>query len=264
MITIRQFIDRINDRFPPGEEGVQTVDTVKAGDASAPVRGVVVTFTATRGVLARAVELGANLVITHEPTYYHHLDETGWLRGDPVYESKRAFIEESGLVLWRCHDGWHRREPDGICEGMAHAFGWTGREIGGRPGRYEVDPVSLGELARHCKTAVGLAAVRVAGDPGMSCRRIALMPGAWGGRRQIIALSEADIDVVVCGESPEWETCEYVRDSAAAGRPKGLIVLGHANSEEAGMGWMVPWLRPLLPPEIAITHVPAGDPFRVI
>ena len=262
MPSIQQLIERINGHFPPG--AVDTVDTVKAGDVAAPVRGVVVTFTATREVLARAIELGANLVITHEPTYYHGRDETDWLHGDPVYESKRAFIETSGIVLWRCHDGWHRREPDGICEGMAHAFGWAGRELAGRPGRYELDPVSLGDLACHCKTVVGLAAARVAGDPAMTCRRVALMPGAWGGRRQIVALGEPDIDAVICGESPEWETCEYVRDSAHTDRRKGLIVLGHANSEEAGMAWMVPWLRPLLPSAIPIAHVPAGDPFRVI
>lgn len=263
MISIRQFIERINGQFPPGDPS-PTVDTVKCGDPGAPVRGVVVSFMATRDVLRRSVELGANLVITHEPTFYNHLDETAWLRGDPVYESKRAFLDESGLVVWRCHDGWHRRKPDGVCEGMAAAFGWAGRELPGRPGRYELEALSLGDLACRCKVSVGLAAARVAGDPSQVCRRIALLVGAWGGRAQIDALREPDIDAVICGESPEWETCEYVRDSAAAGRPKGLIVLGHANSEEAGMAWMATWLRPLLPAEIAITHVPAGDPFVLI
>ena len=263
MTSIRQFIDCINSRFPANDPA-RTVDTVKCGDPDMPVRGVIVTFMATRDVLQQAVALGANLVITHEPTFYNHADETDWLRNDPVYESKLAFIKASGLVLWRCHDGWHRRKPDGICEGMAAAFGWSGRELAGRPGRYEIAPVSLGDLARHCKAAVALAAARVAGDPSLACRRVALMPGACGGRPQIDALREPDIDVVICGESPEWETCEYVRDSSAAGRPKGLIVLGHANSEEAGMAWMVPWLRPLLPLDIPITHVPAGDPFRLV
>jgi putative NIF3 family GTP cyclohydrolase 1 type 2 len=69
-----------------------------------------------------------------------------------------------------------------------------------------------------------------------------------------------DIDVVVCGETPEWETCEYVRDSAAAGRKKALIVLGHCDSEEAGMEYLAEWLRPLFP-GVPVHFVPAGNPF---
>ena len=68
---------------------------------------------------------------------------------------------------------------------------------------------------------------------------------------------------MIAGESPEWETCEYVRDSAAAGAKKALIVLGHANSEEGGMKWMSEWIAGLLP-EVPVTHIPAGDPFRFV
>lgn len=73
-----------------------------------------------------------------------------------------------------------------------------------------------------------------------------------------------DADVVICGESAEWETCEYVRDSCQSGVPKGLIVLGHANSEEAGMLYCADWLRGVLPPAIPIHFLPAGDPFLSI
>ena len=59
----------------------------------------------------------------------------------------------------------------------------------------------------------------------------------------------------------EWETCEYVRDSAAARFEQGLIVLGHANSEEAGMRWLADWLRERLR-DVPIEFIAAGDPFR--
>jgi putative NIF3 family GTP cyclohydrolase 1 type 2 len=39
-----------------------------------------------------------------------------------------------------------------------------------------------------------------------------------------------------------------------------LIVVGHANSEEAGMKYLVEWLQERLP-DVPIAHVPAGDPF---
>ena len=51
-----------------------------------------------------------------------------------------------------------------------------------------------------------------------------------------------------------------MRDAVHTGEKKALIILGHANSEEAGMRWLVDWLRPLVP-GVKITFVPAGDPF---
>jgi len=52
----------------------KTVDTFKAGNPDTPVTGIAVTMMATMDVLQRAAANGQNLVITHEPTFYNHLD----------------------------------------------------------------------------------------------------------------------------------------------------------------------------------------------
>ena len=52
------------------------------------------TFLATRAVVQRAVDVGANLIITHEPVYYGHRDEVDWLADDPVYQAKRRLIDD--------------------------------------------------------------------------------------------------------------------------------------------------------------------------
>jgi len=44
-------------------------------------------------------------------------------------------------------------------------------------------------------------------------------------------LNSADVDVLVIGETREWEGIEYARDVLTAGKKKGLIVLGHVPSE---------------------------------
>ena len=49
-----------------------------------------------------------------------------------------------------------------------------------------------------------------------------------------------DVDVFVCGEPREWDAVEYARDSIAAGKKKGLIVLGHDMSEEKRDGRVRP------------------------
>ena len=260
--TVRDIILLIESEMPPGHP--ETLDTIKAGDENAAVTGIATTFMATLPILRQAVEAGANFVITHEPSFYNHRDETDWLDRDPVYLAKRRFIDENGLVVWRFHDGWHRIRPDGILLGEEKRLGWESQKIAGEDRIYRLPEQTVGDVAAHCKTCVGAEWVRVAGDPAMPCRTVGLLPGAVGGKGQIQMLMRPDVDLVICGESPEWETCEYVRDAAALGQKKALIVLGHANSEEAGMAYFSDWLRKRMPASLPVTHFVAGDPFRFV
>jgi NIF3 (NGG1p interacting factor 3) len=102
-----------------------TVDTFKAGNPDIPVTGVAVTMMATLDVLERAAAKRENLIITHEPTFFDHLDKPAGLEeSDPVWKAKRTFIENHGLVVWRFHDHWHLRRPDGILSGVTHTLNW--------------------------------------------------------------------------------------------------------------------------------------------
>jgi putative NIF3 family GTP cyclohydrolase 1 type 2 len=259
--TIQDVISTILQAIP-GAPLKETVDTFKSGDPSQEITGIVTTFLASYEVIQRGIGLGANLIITHEPTYYNHLDEVDWLDSDPVYAAKRQLIDQNDIVVWRFHDYWHRHRPDGILTGLAIALGWEDY-AGSEPRLYHIPPTTLGDLAASLKEKLGIHTVRAVGDLGMLCRRAVLLTGAAGGRRQIGLLRREDVDVSICGEINEWETSEYVRDAVAQGRQKGLIILGHANGEEAGMEWLVEWLRPRFP-DIPITHVPAGDPFHFL
>ena len=261
-MTIQEAVNRIKAAFD-AQAGLTTVDTIKCGNPKDALRGIACAFLANRTVLDQAVQAGANLVITHEPTFYNHRDDTGWLKGDAVYESKRQFLEQHGLVVWRLHDLPHIVRPDMIVTGMAQALEFSGPPDAEHPSHYPIAPRTLRELARHCEEKLAIRGVRFAGDPEMSCARVALCIGAPGGRAQIESLMTSGVDVVITGESPEWETCEYVRDAAAAGRRKALIVLGHANSEEAGVHWITDWIRGIVP-EVPVAHIVTGDPFTFI
>jgi len=260
--TIQNVIDTIIESIP-GAPREDTVDTVKSGDPSQPVTGIVTTFIATCQVIERAIELGANLIITHEPTYYTHRDEVAWLEGNPVYAFKRDLLERNGIVVWRFHDYWHMHRPDGITTGVLKQLGWASYADPDQRARCTIPATSLSELVATIKERLGIEAVRVAGDPSMICRHVALLVGAVPGEMQVEVLGQEGVDVLVCGETQEWTACEYVRDAACSGVHKALIVLGHANSEEPGMNWLVAWLRPRFP-GLAIAHVPAGDPFRYV
>jgi len=59
----------------------RTVDTVKAGDPDRPVRTAAVGWIASIENLRRAVELGCDLFVTHEPTFWQHEAPEDRLRG---------------------------------------------------------------------------------------------------------------------------------------------------------------------------------------
>ncbi|WP_226035486.1 Nif3-like dinuclear metal center hexameric protein [Aquibacillus saliphilus] len=56
-----------------------TGDKLICGDYNTEVKGIVTTFMATVDVIKQAIEIGANLIITHEPTFYTGNDELDWL-----------------------------------------------------------------------------------------------------------------------------------------------------------------------------------------
>ncbi|HKO78827.1 MAG TPA: Nif3-like dinuclear metal center hexameric protein, partial [Chitinophagaceae bacterium] len=104
----------------------------------------------------------------------------------------------------------------------------------------------------------GIDTLRYIGNPEQTCKKVLLMPGAAGGRRQIESISKQQPDVLICGEIQEWETAEYVRDARTKGQQLSLIVLGHIASEEPGSAYMAEWLRKKIP-GINVTHIPAGN-----
>jgi len=252
-ITVRQVLDAL---IAPVGTLDDTVDTLKSGRADDEARGVAVVFTATYDVIRRAVDSGANLIIAHEPTYYNHLDETGWLSGDPVYERKRALIEASGVSIFRLHDYVHEYKPDGIVDGMLEALGWEAYGDPDEPALLTLPPgtdQTVRSIAEEAKRKLGIESVQVAGDPELPVKRFGLAVGAPGGKAQMAFLRERDIDLLIVGETNEWETNEYVRDAADMGMSKALIVLGHQKSEEAGMRTVVKLLQdafPTLPVEL--------------
>jgi putative NIF3 family GTP cyclohydrolase 1 type 2 len=261
-LTARQAIEKIKLQIGAPVDP-NTVDTFKAGDPETPVTGIATTFLATYGVLQEAVASGANLIITHEPTFYNHLDETVFLKGDAVFEQKAAYIREHHLVVWRFHDEWHWRKPDGIIEGFTQAVGWEKYRRPYEQNVFTLPPTTVGQLAADLQAKLNSRIIRVVGDPGLRVTEVAYLPGASGENKEIKELERDDVQVLVAGEAREWETVEYARDAATEGRAKALILLGHEVSEEPGMEYCARWLRGLFP-RLPVTFIPAGEPFQTV
>ena len=260
-LTARQVLDRIKANIGV-PWNAQTVDTFKDGDPDTPVTGIAVTMMATYDVLQRAAAAGANLIISHEPTFYGHLDQLEPLEKakDSVTAAKRAFIRDHKLVVLRMHDHWHDRHPDGIETGMTRALGWERFQRPESEFLFTIPTTTLGQLATTIRDRLGAPTLRVVGDPKLQVTKVALAPGFGGFPIHAQALRRNDVEVLVIGEAHEWETVEYVADAAAEGRRKALIVIGHIPSEQAGMQDFGRWLAPFVK-GVQVTFVPAADPF---
>lgn len=258
-MKIQQAIDKIIANVP-GAPLKGTVDTVKVGDTNQELKGIVTCFLATVEVIENALKTGANLIICHEPLFYNHLDETDWLESDPVYGAKRAKLDQYNIVVWRFHDYLHAIKPDNTVVGLMNALGWRPDEPDSNV--TTLAPVRLNDLALRVKSALKLSTIRFVGDKNEFFKRVAVLPGFPPARWQMSVLSEGPT-VLIAGEIHEWETSEYVRDSNELRFKKGVIVIGHAASEEPGIQLITKWIQEKLP-GVPIQFIPTTHPFQYV
>jgi putative NIF3 family GTP cyclohydrolase 1 type 2 len=260
-LTAQAVIDRIQKNVGVPWD-TPTVDTFKAGDPNTPVTGIAVTMMATLDVIQRAAASGKNLVITHEPTFYSHQDQTADLErhNDAVLAEKQAFIRDHHMIVWRFHDHWHRRKPDGIQFGMTHALGWEKFQDPSNAHLFTIPETTLSGLAASVKHKLDIVALRVVGDRNMRLTKVAMLPGAGGSASQIRMLERDDVEALLIGEVPEWETVEYVADATTEHKHKALLLLTHIPSEQAGMEECTRWLKTFVS-EVPVEFVPAHQPF---
>jgi putative NIF3 family GTP cyclohydrolase 1 type 2 len=258
--TVGEIMDLFIKQIP-GAPFPNTVDTLKSGSRDNEVHGIVTTMFATVAVIKKAMSVGANFIIAHEPTFYNHRDETDWLIDDKVYKYKSAWLKDNNITVWRNHDYVHSVRPDGVMKGVIDQLEWQKYAPADLKGIINLPSTTVGDLISLVKNKLGISMVRYIGDVRQSCSKILVLPGAAGGQNQIKAIGSLNPDVVMVGELSEWETAEYVRDARASGSNVSLIVMGHAPSEEPGSTFMADWLRANVP-GVDVTHIPAGNPLQ--
>ncbi|WP_127589662.1 Nif3-like dinuclear metal center hexameric protein [Paenibacillus lautus] len=260
--------DVINRLTEPAGRLESTVDRVVAGSADAVVHGIAVTFAASHSVLQRAIQAGANLVITHEGAFYsHHEDGVEGIQASPVFQDKIGLIESGNLTIYRFHDAPHRYVPDMITQGLVQALDWEPyidkylptAAIVALPGEMTVQ-----DIAEDIKRKLNLPYLRYVGNRSGTCSRVGIAVGYRGGGSHAIPLCVNErLDLLIAGEGPEWETPEYIGDAAAEGRNLSMLLIGHAASEEPGMTCTAELLRKLFP-RIPVHYIPPVPLIQVI
>jgi putative NIF3 family GTP cyclohydrolase 1 type 2 len=238
----------------------QTVDNIIAGSAETPVKGIATTMMATLDVVQRAASAGRNMVITHEPTFFSHQDKTDTLKDDATYQFKLDFLAKHEMVVFHFHDHWHARRPDGIATGMARELGWEKNVDPQNARQFLFDAIPLARFAKEIQSKLKIRVMRVVGDPAMLVSRVAASWGNVSLNPGIPLLSQPGVDVLVLGETHEWELVEYAQDMISSGKKKALIILGHVVSEQAGMKYCAEWMRSFIT-EVPVEFIAAEEPY---
>ena len=259
-LTVKEVIDIIIKDIP-GAPFERTVDQLRSGSMDQKVTGIVCTMFPTLTVIEQAKKIGANMIVAHETLYYNHQDETDWLEGDEVFQYKRKLLEEHQIAIWRFHDYWHRRKPDGIAEGNLKKLGWYPYYNASNPRLLTLpEAQSLKSIMDHIKVHFDIPKLRLVGDLDQPCQSIYLAFGAIDSRMIIAAIQELEPDLILCGETREWETVERVRDGRLMGKNTALAILGHELSEASGMEFAAEWIQEKIP-DIPVNYIASGDPF---
>lgn len=276
-MTIQEVISKLEAWHAPLDAPMDTCDTVKCGDVSQECTGIAVTCYASMDVVRRVRELGINLIICHEPTFYSDEEKDApWLREDPVFREKLAVLEEANIVIWRDHDHIHgpggpmatvHDVPDYIYTGIMKQLQWEDYAYGEatKPLWFRIPETTVEELAQELLRKLNLTGMRIVGSRDAKVSTVHICEHIFGHPRDSVAIQHArEADVLIPLEIVDWTLSEYVRDAAQQGRPKAILEMGHFNFEEIGMKHMTCWLPEVIGREVPVTYLQSGDSFGYI
>jgi putative NIF3 family GTP cyclohydrolase 1 type 2 len=264
-VTALQLVDRIRARAGAGAAAVPSaaatpIDEIVAGDPLTAVTGIATTAVATLDCLKAAAASGRNLIVSLDPVFWSDNDSLDRLEGEAAFKAKRDFIRANNLVCFRLRDHWPAKGPNGIATGMAKELGWDGYVTdAANPTSFRLPPTTLLQLAKELGAKLNGRTIRMVGDPQLPVTNVA---AKWGNVAQMPAvhLLNSAADVLIVGYTHEWEAVEYAQDMVAAGRKKGLVLLGQSRSLGGGMKYCAEWLKSFIS-EVPVDYIPVAEPY---
>jgi putative NIF3 family GTP cyclohydrolase 1 type 2 len=220
----------------PWVDPKDTVDTVKIGEPTRPVKKAGVCWMPTIWDIRAAHEAGCDLLVCHEPTFWEHeAPERKWRNQEPGL-TKRKLLEQTGMVILRIHDCWDNWPEIGIRDSWAKTLGLTRLVREGTRRHYnaiyEIPRQPLREFAQHvadCIKALGEDSVQAIGDPDKMVSRPSIGVGCIIPDTEMVEFG-SDV-LIVCYDGAEyWKVRERLAEMGV-----GVITVEHGTSEMPGI-----------------------------
>ncbi|WP_084037921.1 Nif3-like dinuclear metal center hexameric protein [Demequina sp. NBRC 110053] len=237
MPTVADIADLLEARFRPDLAEPWDVNGLAVGDPSADVRRILFAVDPALAVVDEAIELGADLIVTHHPLLLRGV--TSVASSTPKGAVVHRLIS-SGIALYTAHTNADAA-AGGVCDALAAAVGvvdpvplipagQAGAEGTGRIGML-AGPLTLGEFAQAVAGALPPTehGVRVAGDLDGLVSTVAVVGGAGDSFLDAVRVSGADVYVTAdLRHHPASEARELAE--LGDGRPY-LVDVSHYASE---------------------------------
>ncbi len=233
-VTLAQVVDVVESLFPP--DRAQSWDRVGlvSGDPQQAVRRVHFAVDPTLAVVQEAVDVGADLLVTHHPLLLRgiHSVATTTAKGATV-----TALVVADLALYCAHTSADSADV-GVNTALAAVCGLDTTTPLAQPEGVALglvgdlpESISLRDLARRLDSRLPCAAggIRVAGPPAAPVTRIALLGGA--GDSLFDAVRAARADVYVTADLRHHPALEAREEAQVNGGTPYLIDVGHWAGE---------------------------------
>ncbi len=232
-----------------------------AGRTEKEVERVYIALDATDAVIDRAIEAGADMLITHHPLIFSPLKKVT----DEDFVSRRVVkLIQNDISYYAMHTNY---DVLGMAELAKKILGIRdsevlditmekdGKQEGiGRIGELE-KPMTLEECCVYVKHKLNLGSLKVFGDMQAEVSRLAISPGS--GKTAIAAAIAKGADVLVTGDIGHHDGLDAVEQGLA------VIDAGHYGTEYIFIDDMRRFLEDKLPVLDVIT-TPVIHPFQVV
>ncbi|HAA76909.1 TPA: hypothetical protein DCE37_17510 [Candidatus Latescibacteria bacterium] len=101
-----------------------TVDRIIYDAPHTEITGIAVAWMPYRETIQKAMDLGANVLVTHEPTFYISRDLRDDHLGGQEVDDKREWLDAQDITIIRCHDVWDAIPDIGIPYAWAISSNW--------------------------------------------------------------------------------------------------------------------------------------------
>ena len=226
------------------------------------VKKILVALDATKKAVEKAVEKGADMIVTHHPMVFSAIKQ---INDDSFIGDKILTMAEHGICCYAMHTNYD------IAGGMAEICGAKmglvnpepfevtgeidGRLVGiGQVGKLP-EKMTLAECAGKVKQAFGLSNVLVFGDLDRQVEYAAVSPGS--GRSMLKEADKKKVDVLITGDIGHHEGLDSMDMGFA------VIEAGHYGLEQVFIGHLCEYVETQMEGIQAIPYF-EGMPYQVI
>lgn len=263
-------------------------DGLQAGDMDVPVSGIAVAWAPGLAVLKDAVARGCNLILCKDPLYWYEKEaplknvdtatsriaegvvgRTEWdvIEKTDLYRIKKEFIATNKLNIYRISENW-----DGghelATQGLLRTLGWKQTDSFVADERFpntrtavvQIPTEDLIRVAEHAKKSMGSKSTRLLGERSAKVTKVAVHPGFLTLPAVTRIGQTLGLDVILTGETCEWEAFTYAEDWIYSGHGKGLIMTGLASTSDTAAREVTAWVHQVIP-SAKVEFLAVGDPF---